>query len=448
MKYKTIYSILIAGLLAISVQVSAAVIPLEATLNEAQANAGAGTGSPGLGEATMTFDDATNLLSWAIVWDGLLAPVFAAHFHGPALPNQNAAVQVGIDPVSPSIGFAVIDDAQSADLLAGLWYINVHTAAFPGGEIRGNVQVGDAGNDMCEDSSGPLVVDSVTTGTTSTATPDEPPDIDCGTDVTAPGVWYNVTGTGNTMTASACNDGNPATGGAGYDTKISVYCADCENLDCIGGEDDTPGCDGFSTQFSWPTKAGHSYQVLVHGFADATGDFALAILDDGEPSTGASDCDGVPDDFDICLGTEIPEAVPTVELGVNRWALVDGDGVFDTTLPPGGGNGPGLGFDIEDTAGCSCEQIIDQFDLGAGHSKFGCSISAMEDWMSFLDEQSCGNCVEDHGGLGCEVSECEATVCSIDPFCCDVAWDGFCAVEAVELCSPDICLALLPGAGD
>ena len=30
--------------------------------------------------------------------------------------------------------------AQAADLLAGLWYINIHTAAFPGGEIRGQVR--------------------------------------------------------------------------------------------------------------------------------------------------------------------------------------------------------------------------------------------------------------------------------------------------------------------
>jgi hypothetical protein len=70
MKYKTIYSILIAGLLAISVQVSAAVIPLEATLNEAQANAGAGTGSPGLGEATVCSLDP---FCCDVAWDGFCA---------------------------------------------------------------------------------------------------------------------------------------------------------------------------------------------------------------------------------------------------------------------------------------------------------------------------------------------------------------------------------------
>ena len=111
-------------------------------------------------------------------------------------------------------------------------------------------------NDICEDAGGPLAVDSVTAGSTVGATLDTPPNIDCGTTVTAPGVWYTVEGTGNTMTASTCNDGNPDTGGADYDTKISVYCADCEVKECIGGQDDDlANCSGFTTSFDWPTQA-------------------------------------------------------------------------------------------------------------------------------------------------------------------------------------------------
>ena len=34
---------------------------------------------------------------------------------------------------------ATLTDAQAADMLAGKWYINVHTAANPGGEIRGQL---------------------------------------------------------------------------------------------------------------------------------------------------------------------------------------------------------------------------------------------------------------------------------------------------------------------
>jgi len=93
-----------------------------------------------------------------------------------------------------------------------------------------------------------------------------------------------------------------------------------------------------------------------------------------------TDGDGVFDDLDLCPSTVIPESVPTERLGVNRYALVDGDGVFDTTSPKG--KGPRRSFTVEDTDGCSCEQIIDELGLGKGHEKFGCSISAMEEWVS------------------------------------------------------------------
>ena len=42
------------------------------------------------------------------------------------------------------------------------------------------------------------------------------------------------------------------------------------------------------------------------------------------------------------MSAEIPEDVPANSLGVNRWALIDDDTTFDTTLPWGGGDGPDL----------------------------------------------------------------------------------------------------------
>ena len=135
----------VAGLfLAMSIALPAAAVPIQltATLDGAQANAGMGTGSPGTGMATMTFETDTNLFSWNITWQNLVGAIVAAHFHGPALPNQNAGVQVPIGIVSPEIGNIILDAAQAVDLLAGLWYINIHTLPnHPGGEIRGNVRV-------------------------------------------------------------------------------------------------------------------------------------------------------------------------------------------------------------------------------------------------------------------------------------------------------------------
>ena len=106
---------------------------------------------------------------------------------------------------------------------------------------------------------------------------------------------------------------------------------------------------------------------------------------------GDADDDGVPDDVDVCLGTVIPESVPTERLGVNRYALVDEDGVFDTTLPGQRGRSgmvsaaPVSFFTVGDTGGCSCEQIIEAQHLGKGHEKFGCSLGAMRNWVKLVN---------------------------------------------------------------
>ena len=42
-------------------------------------------------------------------------------------------------PACPIDSMATLTDAQAADLEAGKWYFNIHTAANPGGEIRGTV---------------------------------------------------------------------------------------------------------------------------------------------------------------------------------------------------------------------------------------------------------------------------------------------------------------------
>ncbi len=97
--------------------------------------------SAGAGTADIDYDAATKKLSWKLTYSGLSGPASAAHFHGPAEPGKNAGVALAIPGAtsSPAEGSAVLTDAQAADLMAGKYYINVHTAANPGGEIRGQV---------------------------------------------------------------------------------------------------------------------------------------------------------------------------------------------------------------------------------------------------------------------------------------------------------------------
>ncbi len=144
---KNIGTSIVAFLLGVllTLPVGATIINLDAFMDCTQANAGAGTcaaGGTGTGTAAVMFDDVTNLLSWDIAWSGLSGTITVAHFHGPALPSQNAGVQVnflGIAPGNPSIGSTTITALQGVDLLNDRWYVNIHSTTFPGGEIRGQV---------------------------------------------------------------------------------------------------------------------------------------------------------------------------------------------------------------------------------------------------------------------------------------------------------------------
>ena len=65
------------------------------------------------------------------------------HFHA-APAGASAGVDLGIPGPwsSPYVGTNVaVDAAQEANLLAGDWYVNIHTSNFTGGEIRGQVLV-------------------------------------------------------------------------------------------------------------------------------------------------------------------------------------------------------------------------------------------------------------------------------------------------------------------
>ncbi len=42
-----------------------------------------------------------------------------------------------------------------------------------------------------------------------------------------------------------------------------------------------------------------------------------------------------------------------------------------------------------------------------------------------------GDCCVGNGSPGCDDEACCSAICAIDPFCCDVTWDGTCADEAI-----------------
>jgi hypothetical protein len=93
--------------------------------------------SPATGFSTLVIDLNTNEVCVHLEFSGLIAPQTAAHVHAAAPPGVNAGVIMPLNNGSPSDTCAILTAQNISDIQAGLSYVNVHTQAFPGGEIRG-----------------------------------------------------------------------------------------------------------------------------------------------------------------------------------------------------------------------------------------------------------------------------------------------------------------------
>jgi hypothetical protein len=122
-------------------------------LDAAQDGGGGRTGS---GDGTLTLNAAGNALTFNnILWSGLSANSTLAHIHGPAAPGVPAGVLYTLFPTYTTVGgtsgaingtmplvagTGTFSLSQQLDQLnSGLWYINIHSTAFGGGEIRGQI---------------------------------------------------------------------------------------------------------------------------------------------------------------------------------------------------------------------------------------------------------------------------------------------------------------------
>lgn len=131
---------LAAAALAIAIPAAAATVHFTAKLDGASETPP--NDSKGTGMAAVSLDTVAKKISWKVMYAGLTGPATMAHFHGPAPVGKAAPVAVPMTPplASPISGSASVTDAQIGDLRGGLWYVNVHTAAHPDGEIRGQLK--------------------------------------------------------------------------------------------------------------------------------------------------------------------------------------------------------------------------------------------------------------------------------------------------------------------
>jgi CHRD domain len=101
-------------------------------------------GSVGTGRGFVILDAAESQITVLMNFTALTANASAGHIHGPAPVGVNGPIIFNLNPPPVMAGaitpqtFAVTAQ-QVADLKAGLWYFNIHTATFPGGEIRGQI---------------------------------------------------------------------------------------------------------------------------------------------------------------------------------------------------------------------------------------------------------------------------------------------------------------------
>ena len=128
----------VVGLLAANVSARAETVSYKADLTGASEVPP--TSSKATGSVTASYDTTSKKLTWSGTYSGLTGEATGAHFHGPAEAGKIAGVAVPLPTAkTPLEGSAVLTDAQAADLADGKWYVNVHTAANPDGEIRGQV---------------------------------------------------------------------------------------------------------------------------------------------------------------------------------------------------------------------------------------------------------------------------------------------------------------------
>jgi hypothetical protein len=119
-----------------AVQTNNYYVPFSATLNgasEVPAN-----GSSAKGTASGVYNKNTGILTLNVTWSGVTAT--ALHVHDGAVGVNGATVFTLNGATSPiNYTSVALTAAQEKDLLANLFYVDIHSAAYANGEIRGQL---------------------------------------------------------------------------------------------------------------------------------------------------------------------------------------------------------------------------------------------------------------------------------------------------------------------
>lgn len=181
-------------------------------------------------------------------------------------------------------------------------------------------------NDFCEDAV-PVPIDgTLTGGSTIQATYDNIGECSSVPN-TAPGVWYQLSGTGRLLTASVCSNETA------YAAAITVLAGNCTIQQCIDAQVSS-SADGCS-EVSWLSSVGEQYQIVVHGKDDNVGNFDLTVQE-VKPTVQNEFCvDALP----VALSPDVqivstvnasddqaPSCMNVVQTGPGIWYAVEGTG--------------------------------------------------------------------------------------------------------------------------
>jgi hypothetical protein len=113
-------------------------VVFEAALNgvsEVPPNASTATGN-----ATLTYDTLTKKFTIIVIYSGITAT--GAHIHLAPPDSTGGIVFPFATPLTSPVNYTspALTDAQEADLFGEMYYVNIHSAAYPGGEIRGQLR--------------------------------------------------------------------------------------------------------------------------------------------------------------------------------------------------------------------------------------------------------------------------------------------------------------------
>ncbi len=230
--------------------------------------------------------------------------------------DGGGSTSLDLDCAPLSVTGACCDAGSCSELNSG-------DCAGAGGDYQGDATVctpnpcpQPPANDDCSTALG-LAVGGSDISANTLATDDALSGMTCGTSGLNQAIWYTVTGNGNELTVTTCNAGTD------FDTKIQVWCAECVNPICIGGNDDDCGTQSSVT---WCSGAGVTYYVAVGGFGSSTGNIEVSVAD-GASCGVALDCTPpLPAYCDTCWTNDTDDAITNVTFNtINNSTGFEGD---------------------------------------------------------------------------------------------------------------------------